>query len=107
MEFVTTQLVPLLKRGDVVIWDNLQAHKSPQVIEAIEKAGASVALLPPYSPDLNPIEPLWSKVKTLLHGAAAQTKKELLKALKAALDTLCPEDIQHWFEHCGYRTIPA
>lgn len=107
MAFVTTQLVPLLKPGDVVVWDNLPAHKSAQVTEAVEKAGASVALLPPYSPDFNPIEPLWSKVKTFLRGAAARTKEELLKALKAALDTLCPEDIHHWFEHCGYRTVPT
>lgn len=107
LAFVTTQLLPLLKPGDMVVWDNLQAHKSPPVIEAIEKVGASVAALPPYSPDYNPIEALWSKVKTYLRGAAARTKEDLQKALKAALDTLRPEDIHHWFEHCGYRTVPT
>lgn len=107
LTFVKTQLVPQLKPGDIVIWDNLQAHKSPQVCEAIEAAGASVMRLPPYSPDFNPIEQLWSKVKTFLRGAAARTKETLFEALKQALETIRPEDIQHWFEHCGHRPIPS
>lgn len=102
---VNTQLAPLLKAGDIVIWDNLQAHKSPVVHEAIKRCGATIQMLPPYSPDFNPIEKLWSKAKTFLRGAAARTKETLLDALKQALDTIQPEDIQHWFEHCGYRPI--
>lgn len=107
LAFVNTQLLPQLKRGDIVVWDNLQTHKSPQVIAAIEQAGASVMALPPYSPDFNPIEQLWSKVKTSLRGAAARTKEDLMNALKAALKTITPEDIQHWCQHCGYRTVPS
>ena len=107
LTFVNTQLAPLLKKGDIVIWDNLQAHKSPMVHEAIQRCGATIQMLPPYSPDLNPIEKLWSKAKTFLRGAAARTKETLLEALKQALDTIHPQDIQHWFEHCGYRPIPC
>lgn len=107
LAFVETQLTPLLKEGDIVIWDNLQAHKSPVVHEAIKRCGATIALLPPYSPDLNPIEKLWSKAKLFLRGAAARTKETLLEAIKQALETIRPADIQHWFEHCGYRPMPA
>jgi transposase len=107
LTFVERQLAPLLKKGDVVIWDNLQAHKSPVVRDAIERCGATIRMLPPYSPDWNPIEKLWSKAKAFLRGAAARTKETLLDALKQALDTIRPQDIQHWFEHCGYRPIPS
>lgn len=107
LAFVETQLAPLLKKGDIVIWDNLQAHKSPVVHDAIRRCGATIELLPPYSPDLNPIEKLWSKAKLFLRGAAARTKETLLEALKQALDTIHPADIQHWFMHCGYRPMPT
>ncbi len=103
LSFVKTQLARLLKAGDIVIWDNLSAHKSPEVIAAVQGCGAEVWLLPPYSPDLNPIELLWSKVKTALRGFAARTKKTLIEAVGKAFRTIVKSDIAHWFQHAGYR----
>lgn len=103
LTFIHSQLAPLMKTGDIIVWDNLAAHLSASVVKAIESLGASVMNLPPYSPDLNPIEMLWSKTKTLLKGFAARTPQALRAALKAALDAITPNDVKHWFEHCGYE----
>lgn len=97
-------LVPTLRAGDVVVMDNLSAHKRPQVKERIESAGASVLYLPPYSPDFNPIEMIWSKVKRLLRSFAARTIDALHEAFGRAFAAVTPTDILGCFRHCGYAT---
>ncbi|HAU37931.1 MAG TPA: IS630 family transposase, partial [Phycisphaerales bacterium] len=83
--------------------DNLAPHKTPDIVAAIEATGAEVWFLPPYSPDLNPIEKMWSKVKQLLRKAKARTEQALLDAIAAALKAILPADAQGWFSSCGYR----
>jgi transposase len=100
--YVTRILVPQLWPGDVVICDNLSAHKSKRARIWIESAGAQVLFLPPYSPDFNPIELAFSKVKTCLRGAGARTRAELDQAITAALATITGQDAAAWFAHCGY-----
>jgi transposase len=102
--FVEQVLVPALRPGDVVVWDNLAPHKHPEVEALVVKAGATVLRLPPYSPDFNPIESCWSKVKTHLRGAAARSKEALDEAIMAAWQAVTPTDAQGWFTLCGYRT---
>jgi len=101
--FVVKVLVPSLRPGQVVLMDNLGAHKAPAVREAIEGAGCRLRFLPPYSPDLNPIEMCWSKIKTLLRTAAARTVEALNAALTGVLDSIALNDIHGWFTHCGYK----
>lgn len=103
--YVSDVLVPTLQSGDIVIMDNLAPHKSEQTIALIEAAGASAVFLPPYSPDLNPIELMWSKVKAVLRAAEARTHESLLTALASALDSVSPSDARNWFAHCGYNFI--
>ncbi|MES2704998.1 MAG: transposase [Verrucomicrobiota bacterium] len=98
-------LLPTLRAGDVVIMDNLRVHKTAGAVALIKDAGAEVRFLPPYSPDLNPIEKMWSKVKTLLRKAAARTHEKLLEAIAAALDAVTPENAANWFASCGYNKI--
>jgi transposase len=100
--YVEQVLGPTLVAGDVVIMDNLGAHKVAGIREAIEQRGAQVIYLPPYSPDLSPIEPCWSKVKTALRKAKARTREALESALEHVLSTVTAVDAQHWFAHCGY-----
>lgn len=100
--YVEQVLAPALKQGDVVVMDNLGAHKVSGVIEAIEARGAKAIFLPPYSPDLNPIEKCWSKIKTYLRAAKARTRESLEKALKEALLLVSPNDAAGWFASCGY-----
>ena len=100
--YVEQVLAPTLKRGDVVVMDNLGAHKVAGVLEAIEARGAKVIFLPPYSPDMNPIEKCWSKIKTYLRAAKARTREALEKALKEALLLITPSDAAGWFVSCGY-----
>jgi transposase len=90
-------LCPALKPGDVVVMDNLSAHKVPAVCEWIEAVGAEVLYLPPYSPDLNPIEKAWFKLKQLLRAAKARSKEELDQAISDALPFLTPENAKAWF----------
>ena len=97
-------LNPTLKPGDIVIMDNLSAHKRQAAIDLIESTGAKVRFLPPYSPDLNPIEKMWSKVKELLRAAKARTQELLYDAIAAALKTVTAKDAKGWFESCGYNT---
>ena len=101
-EYVRHVLTPTLRAGDIVVWDNLSAHRSAVAREAIEAVGAQILPLPPYSPDLNPIEKMWSKVKALLRAAKARTKEELHKAIGLALQAVTPEDALGWFQSCGY-----
>lgn len=101
--FVREVLVPQLRVGQVVILDNLSPHKADEVRDLIEAAGCQLLLLPPYSPDLNPIEQTWSKLKTLLRSAAARTKQALEEALTAVIEQITAADARGWFAHCGYR----
>jgi transposase len=102
LAFVREVLAPTLRAGDVVIWDNLGAHRSQVVREAVEARGATVTFLPPYSPDFNPIERCWSKIKTYLRAAKARTREALEAAIKRALSTVTESDARAWFNHCGY-----
>jgi len=95
-------LAPSLRPGDVVVMDNLSSHKSPAVVEAIESADATVWYLPPYSPDLNPIEKLWSKVKAWLRRVGARTFDAIGQALVGVLRTVSPTECANYFNSCGY-----
>lgn len=103
LAYIQTCLAPRLAAGDIVALDNLPSHKSARVVEAIEATGAEVWPLPSYSPDFNPIEEMWSKTKAFLRDIGARARDELLEAVGAALETVTPLDIQHWFNHCGYE----
>jgi len=100
--YVEQFVLPLLQPGDMLVWDNLGAHKIKRVRELVESVGASIVFLPPYSPDLNPIEMAWSKVKTILRGHAARSWEQLVDAVVAALSAITCSDIANWFRHCGY-----
>jgi transposase len=100
--YVEQVLGPTLVVGDVVIMDNLSAHKVAGVREAIETRGAQVIYLPPYSPDLAPIKLCWSKVKTALRKAKARTRDALERALAQVISTVTAVDARHWFAHGGY-----
>lgn len=100
--YVRHVLVPQLNAGDVVVMDNLRPHKASGVREMIEAAGASLLYLPPYSPDFNPIENMWSKVKQFLRSAAARTFDTLVEAIATALRTVSEDDCLGFFRHCGY-----
>lgn len=100
--YVGQVLVPALRDGDIVVMDNLAPHKMPAIVAAIVSAGAEVWFLPPYSPDLNPIEKMWSKIKALLRKAKARTKESLLHAIRDALAAVTESDAINWFASCGY-----
>ena len=102
LAYVEEVLVPTLAAGDVVVMDNLSAHKVKRVRELIEAVGAKLIYLPPYSPDLNPIEKCWSKIKTYLRAAKARTREALEKALREVLQLITEEDAAGWFSSCGY-----
>jgi transposase len=95
-------LAPALHAGDIVIMDNLSSHKSAQAVQAIEAAGATVVYLPPYSPDLNPIENVFSKVKQLIRGFRPRKLGEIVDAVIKAIKQITIEDIDAVFTHCGY-----
>ena len=101
-EYIANCLAPTLGEGDIVIMDNLTSHKVKGVIEPIVAAGAKVVYLPPYSPDFNPIEMMWSKVKAFLRKVKARTKELLEDAIAEALDSVTTSDILAWFAECGY-----
>jgi transposase len=103
LAFIEQVLVPELRPGQVVVFDNLAAHKRPAITAAIEKAGCRVILLPPYTPEWNPIEPCWSKIKEFLRSRAARTLESLETAVADAMDTVSDQDAQGWFRHCGYK----
>ena len=100
--FVEELLVPTLNRGEIVLMDNAAIHKLDDIEDALEAAGVGLLFLPPYSPDLNPIEHGWSKVKARLRALKPRTVPDLLDALGDAFATLTPHDLQGWFRHCGY-----
>lgn len=105
--YVERVLAPVLRPGQVVVLDNLGAHKGEGVRELIEGRGCKLLFLPPYSsPDLNPIEEAFSKVKALLRWAGARTREALIEAMGKALDAVTSKDTRGFFEHCGY-SLPA
>jgi transposase len=101
--YVEHFLGPTLEVGQVVIMDKLSAHRTERVRELIEERGADLVFLPSYSPDYNPIEEAFSKIKGLLRKAGARTKEELIEAIAQALSAVTPEDAEGWFRHCGYN----
>ncbi len=101
--YIERFLVPGLKRGQIVVMDNLSVHKSKRVQQLIEAAGARLLFLPPYSPDFNPIERVFSKVKGILRKAGARTREALVETTGRALDAITPEDIRGSYSDCGYR----
>jgi transposase len=100
--YVGQVLLPTLRPGDMVVMDNLSPHKSDRTLALITNAGAQVLFLPAYSPDLNPIEKMWSKIKALLRGAEARTPSDLITAIGQALARVTPQDALGWFTSCGY-----
>jgi transposase len=99
---VSQVLVPTLRPGDLVVMDNLSPHKSDPTLALITNAGAQVLFLPAYSPDLNPIEKMWSKIKSLLRTAEARTPADLITAIGQALAKVTAQDALGWFVSCGY-----
>lgn len=100
--YIEKFLLPTLLPGDIVIMDNLNVHKSQIAKKLVEEKGCSYMFLPEYSPDLNPIEKMWSKVKQLLRGIKAKTQEKLEKAIAKVLDCITKEDAGGWFKSCGY-----
>jgi len=98
-------LGPTLRPGDIVVLDHVSAHKMAPIREVIEGRGAQLIYLPPYSPDLAPLEQAWSKIKTFLRGAKARTREALEMAIRQVLTTMTAGDARGWFTHCGY-TVP-
>jgi len=103
--YVEQILMPTLRAGDLVIMDNLAPHKNAATLALITAVGAEVLFLPAYSPDLNPIEKMWSKVKHSLRSSAARTEEQLQDAIAAALAKVTPQDAASWFASCGYSFI--
>jgi transposase len=101
--YVEQVLAPTLRRGQVVVMDNLSAHKPKRIRELIEQRGCELVYLPSYSPEYNPIEEAFAKIKNLLRKAAARSKEALIEAIAAALSAISAEDIRGYFQHAGYR----
>ena len=101
--YVEHFLAPSLEKGKVVVLDGLGAHRTHRVRELIESTGADLAFLPSYSPDLNPIEEAFSKIKTIVRKAGARTREALVEAIGRALAVVTPEDAAGWFAHAGYE----
>ena len=103
--YVREVLLPTLSPGDVLVMDNLSAHKDRQALGMLGEAGVMVRFLPAYSPDYNPIELMWSKVKSILRKIEARTNEALLLAIGEALSAVTAKDATHWLAHCGYGFI--
>jgi len=101
-EYIRHILAPTLRPGDIVIYDNVNFHRDVLSIQLIEAQGVQLLFLPPYSPDLTPIEKMWSKVKEFLRKAKARTHESLLTAIAQALASITPQDAQGFFRHTGY-----
>jgi transposase len=102
--YISQVLAPILRPGQLVIWDNLSVHKRPEAREAVEARDCQVVFLPPYSPDFNPIEQAFSKLKTALRRAKQRTRDGLWDAIGEALNAVTSSDATGWFTHCGYLT---
>jgi len=101
--YVEQVLRPTIAAGDILVLDNLSAHRASAIEEVADECGASVLWLPPYSPDFSPIELMWSKIKAVLRAAKARTHEELEQALVTALKLVTAADCEGWFKHCGYQ----
>lgn len=101
--YVEQVLRPTIKVGDVMVLDNLTAHRASSIERVASECGATVIWLSPYSPDFSPVELMWSKIKGLMRTAKARTREQLDQALDAALELITRADCLGWFEHCGYR----
>jgi transposase len=104
VQYVRQELAPLLRPGDILVMDNLQTHKTTGVVEAVAAREARVLFLPPYSPDLNPIEMAFSKVKNELRRRRLRTVDELWNAFGESLDWIQPDEARHYYNHAGYAT---
>jgi transposase len=104
--YITEQLVPTLHPGQVVVLDNLSAHKAASIREALAARGCELLFLPPYSPDFTPIEQAFSKLKAILRRLGARTREALEEAVRLAIDAITSADATAWFTHAGY-TLPA
>jgi transposase len=104
--YIREQLAPELRPGQVVVLDNLSAHKAASIREAIAARQCELLFLPPYSPDYTPIEPVFSKLKAILRGLGARTKDALQEAVRLAIAAVTPDDVAAWFAHAGYA-LPA
>lgn len=104
LQYAKQVLMPHLRPGDIVVMDNLSPHKVSAVKAAIESCGATIWFLPPYSPDLNRIEKMWSKIKAFLRKAKARTLGTLVDAIRQALRSVTASDVLGWFKECGYVT---
>jgi transposase len=103
LAYVEQVLAPTLRPGDVVVLDNLAVHKQPEVRAAIERVGALVRFLPPYSPDFNPIEQAFAKLKAFLRAMRPRTFEHVCRLIAAALELFTQDDCAHFIRHCGYR----
>jgi transposase len=103
LAYIEQVLVPSLRRGDVVVLDNLAVHKHPEVRTAIEAAGAQIRFLPPYSPDFNPIEQAFAKLKAFLRAARPRSFDQVTGLVAAALALFTPPECRNYIRHCGYR----
>jgi transposase len=101
--YVERVLRPTIRAGDVIVLDNLTAHRASRIEQVTAESGATVIWLSPYSPDFSPIEMMWSKIKAYMRSAKARTREELEKALVAALEMITESDCFAWFTHCGYQ----
>jgi transposase len=101
-EYIKQVLAPQLRPGDILVMDNLNAHKSEIALEVVQSRQAEIKFLPAYSPDLNPIEKMWSKLKQILRGLKPRTSQELFDAAGIALGMITEDDAHGWFESCGY-----
>ena len=101
--YVERVLRPTIRRGDILVLDNLRAHHASRIEAVAEECGGQVIWLSPYSPGCSPIELMWSKIKASLRAAKARTREELERALVAALDLVTDSDCRGWFKHCGYQ----
>jgi transposase len=104
LAYVREALVPALRPGDIVVLDNLGSHKGSEVREAIQAAGARLVFLPPYSPDLNPIEQAFAKIKTLLRKQDPRTVEATWRSVGTLLDRVAPDECEHYLQHAGYRS---
>jgi transposase len=104
--YITEQLAPTLRPGQVVVLDNLSVHKAARIRHAIEARHCQLLFLPPYSPDFTPIEQAFSKIKAILRGLGARTKEALWEAMQVAVEAITPADALAWFAHAGYP-LPA
>jgi len=100
--FIEDSLCPILTKEHVVVMDNVGFHKSEKVIELINSVGAQCVFLPPYHPELNPIEEMWSKIKSILRKQSARTLSTFKKAIRFAFESICDTDLLGWFQHAGY-----